>query len=78
MACRHFKDLTRVTASDKTLHDQTFSIAKISKYDRYHGGTASIGYKYFDNKTSDSGIKNGNISTKELAKELQKKIWQKI
>ena len=75
MACRHFKDLTRVTASDKTLHDQTFSIAKISKYDRYQGGTASIGYKYFDNKTFDSGIKNGNISTKELAKELQKKIW---
>ena len=31
-------------------------------------------YKFFDKKTSGSGIKNENISNKELAKELHKPI----
>ena len=31
-------------------------------------------YKFFDKKTSGSGIKNDNISNKELAKELHKPI----
>ena len=31
-------------------------------------------YKFFDKKTSDSGIKNENISNEELAAELQKSI----
>ena len=30
-----FKDLTRWTASDKTLSDKAFNIAKNPKYDRY-------------------------------------------
>ena len=29
-------------------------------------------YKFFDKESSDSGIKNGNISNKQLAEELRK------
>ena len=41
---------------------------------RYQRGLASIIYKCFDKKTSGSGIKNENISNKELAEELHKSI----
>ena len=34
-------------------------------------------YKFFDKKTSGSGIKNENMSNKELAKELHKPIIRK-
>ena len=34
-------------------------------------------YKYFDKKTSGSGIRNENISNNELAGELQKPIIRK-
>ena len=44
MACRDFKYLTRRTASDKILHGNAFNIAKNPKYDRYHGGLASMFY----------------------------------
>ena len=37
-------------------------------------GLASIVYKFFDEKTSASGIKNENISNKELVGELHKPI----
>ena len=36
------------------------------KYDGYQRGLASVVYKFFDNKNSGSGIKNENISKKEL------------
>ena len=68
MACGDFKDLTRRTASDKILRDKAFNIAKKPKYDGYQRGLASMAKKIFDNKTSGSGIKNENISNKELAK----------
>ena len=51
-----FEDLTRKTVSDKILRDKTFNIAKNSKYDRYQRGLASMVYKFFDKKTSGSGI----------------------
>ena len=35
-------------------------------------------YKFFDKKTSGSGIKNENISNKELAEELHKPILRNI
>ena len=35
-------------------------------------------YKCFDKKTSGSGIKNENISDKELAQELRKPIIRKF
>ena len=35
-------------------------------------------YKFFDKKSSGSGIKNENISNKELAEELHKLIIRKF
>ena len=74
MAYGAFKDLTRKTASDKILRDKTFDIPKNLKYDGYQSGLASMVYKLFDKKTFGCGIKNENISNKELAEELHKPI----
>ena len=57
-----FKDLTKRTTSNKILRDKVFNIAKNSKYDGYQRRLASMVYKFFDRKTSGSGIKNENIS----------------
>ena len=93
MAYDDFKDLTRRTGSDKTLHDKAFNIAKNPKFDGYQGGLASMAYNFFDNKTSSgaaklarsetlaarnkSAIENENISNKELAEELNKPVIRK-
>ena len=77
MAYGDFKDLNRRTSADKVLHDKTIDIAKNPKYDGYQRGLASMAYKYFNKKTSGSGIKNKNISNKELAEELHKPIIKK-
>ena len=42
-----YGDLKRRTASNKTLRDKEFNIAKNPKYDRYQRGLASIVYKFF-------------------------------
>ena len=47
MAYRDFKDLSRITASDKFLCDKTFNNAKNLKYDEYQHGLVSMVYKYF-------------------------------
>ena len=65
-----FADLTRRTASDKILRDKAFNIAKNSKHNWYQRGLASMVYKFFGKKTSDSGLKNENLWNKELAEEL--------
>ena len=56
MAYGDFKDLARRTASDKVLRDKAFNIASDSKYDGYHRGLASMVYKFFDKKSSGSGV----------------------
>ena len=61
----NFKDWTRWTAADKVLHDKAFNIAKNSKYDGYKRGLTSMVYKFFDKKTSGTGIKNNNVSNKQ-------------
>ena len=76
MVYRDFKDLSRRTAADKILRDKSFNIAKDLKYVGYQRGLASMFYKFFDQKTSGSGIKN--ISIKELAEELHKPIIRNI
>ena len=53
-----FKDLNRRTAADKVLRNKAFDIAKNPKHDGYQRGLASMVYKFFDKKTSGSGIKN--------------------
>ena len=53
---------------------KAFNVAKTPKYDGYQRGLASINYEFFDTKTCFSGIKNENISNRELAEELHKQI----
>ena len=50
MAYGDFKDLTRITASDKILCDKAFNIVKNPKYDGYQCGFTSIIHKFFDKK----------------------------
>ena len=78
MVCGNFKDLTRRTDFDKISRDKAFSIGKNPKYDGYQRGIASIVDTFFDRKVSGSGIKNENISNKELAEELHKPIIRKF
>ena len=83
MAYGDFKDLT---ASGKRLRDKAFNLAKNPKYDGYQRDLSWMLYHFFDNNTSalrtnkfaSSGIKNENISNKELAEELQKPIIRKV
>ena len=64
MASGDFKDLERKTASDKVLRDKAFNIAKNSKYDGYERGLGSMVYKFFDKKSTGSGIANNEIKKK--------------
>ena len=74
MAYEDFKDLNRRTSDDKVLREKALNIAKNPKHDRYQRELASMVYKFFDKKSSGSGIKNKNISNKELVVELHKPI----
>ena len=64
------------TQSDKVLRDKTFNIASDPKYDGYQRGLASMVYKFFDKKSSGSGITNK--SNYQLANELHKPIIKKF
>ena len=70
------KDLARRTASDKVLRDKAFNIASNPKYDGYQRRLDSVVYKFFDKKTSGSGVKS--MSNHQLAEELQKSITRKF
>ena len=61
MACGDFKHLKRRTASDKSLRDKAFNIAKNPKYDGYQRGLASMVYKFFEKKFSGSGVAAKNL-----------------
>ena len=56
MAHGDFKYLKRRTASDKVLRDKAFNIAKNPKYDEYQRVLASMVYKFFDKKSTGSGV----------------------
>ena len=60
------------------MRDKAFNIAKNRKYEGYQHGLASMVYKYFDKKSSGSGIKNENTTDKQLAEELYKSIIRKF
>ena len=70
------KDLVRRTQSDKALRDKEFKIASDPKYDGYQRGLASMVYKFFDKKSSGSGITNK--PNYQLADELHKPIIKNI
>ena len=58
MAYGNFKDFAKRTASHKVLRDNAFNIAKNPKYDGNQRGLASMVYKFFDKKSSVSGVNN--------------------
>ena len=70
------KDLIKRTQSDKVLRDKAFKIASDPKYDGYQRGLASMVYKFFDKKSSGSGI--ANEPNYQLANELHKPINKKF
>ena len=67
--------LANRTESDKFLRDKAFKIASYPKYDGYQRGLASMVYKFFDKKSSGSGIVNE--PNYQLANEFHKPIIQK-
>ena len=70
------KDLVRRTQSDKVLRDKAFKMAGDPKYDGYQRGLAFMVYKFFDKKSSGSGI--ANKPNYQLADELHKPIIKKF
>ena len=82
MAYGDFKDLKRRTASNNTLRDKAFNIAKNLKYDGYQRGLASMVYKLFDRKSTsltDKYVSGIGVNTplelnEQLAEELHKLI----
>ena len=76
MAYGDFKDSAKTTATDKVLRDKAFKTASDQKYDGYQGRLGSMVYKFFDKKSSGSGLANKeNI---QLANELHKPIIRKF
>ena len=60
------------------MRDQAFNIAKNPKYDGYQRGLVSMVYKFLIKKISNSGIKNENMSDKELTEEFHKPLIRKF
>ena len=58
MACGKSKDLAKSTQLDNVLRDKAFKIASDLKYDGYQRGLVSMVYRFFDKKSSGSGITN--------------------
>ena len=80
MAYEVFKDLVKITASDKVLTNKTFNIAKNPKYDGYQRGLGSMAYTFFDKKSKGSSvaIKNEFTQNWQLVNELHKPIIKKL
>ena len=76
MAYGKSKDLVKRTQSDKVFRDKAFKIASDPKYDGYQRGLASMVYKFFDKKSSESGITNE--FNYQLANELHQPIIKKF
>ena len=75
MAYRKPKDLAKRTQLDKALRDKVFKIASNLKYDGYQRGLASMVYKFFDKKSSGSGV--DAEPNYQLASELHRQIIRK-
>ena len=76
MAQGKTKDLAKRTRSDKVLVNKASKIASDPKYDCYQRGLASKVYKFFDKKSSGSGI--SNEPNYQLENELHKPIIRKF
>ena len=75
MAYGKTKDVAKKTQSDKVLRDNAFKTASDPKFDGYQSELASMVYKFFDKKSSGSGI--ANEPNYQLANELNKPIIKK-
>ena len=60
------RDLTKRTQSDKVLSDKAFKIATDPKYDGCQRGQASMVYKFFDKKSSGSGLLLNQITNSQM------------
>ena len=76
MAYSKSKDLARGTESDKVLRDKAFEIASNPKYGGYQRGLASMVYKFFDKKYSESGV--ATEPNYQLANKLHMQIIKKF
>ena len=76
MAYGKTKDLVKKAQSDKFLKDKSFKIASDPKYDVYQSGLASMVYKFYDKKSSGSGMVNE--PNYQLANELYKPVIRKF
>ena len=72
------KDLINRTKSDKVLRDKAYDIASNQEYDGYQRGLASMVYKFFDKKSTGSGINTAKSGSSILADQLQKPVIQKF
>ena len=63
--------------SDKVLRDKVFKIASDPKYDPYQRGLESMVYKFFNKKSSGSGIA-ATEQNYQLVNELHKQIIRKF
>ena len=75
MAYCKSKDLAKRTQSDKVLRDKAFNIASDPKYHGYQRGLASMVYKFFDKRSSWSGV--DAETNYQLASELHEQIIKK-
>ena len=76
MAYNKYKDLEKRTQSDVVLKNKAFKIASNSRYNAYKRGLAGMSYKFFDEKSKGSGIKNQKLAN-ELCKPNIKKFKRK-
>ena len=70
------KDLAKRTQPDKVLRDKAFKIVSDPKYDGYQRGLASMVYKFFDKKSSETGV--ATEPNYQLANELHRQIIKKV
>ena len=80
MAYGKSKDLVKRTQSDKVLRDKAFKVASDPKYDGYQRVLASMVYKFFNKKSSVSGVET-SLATEpnyQLANELHRQITRKF
>ena len=76
MAYGKSKDLAKRTQSNKVLRDKSFKIVSDPKCYGYQRGLASMVYKFFDKKSSTSGV--ANEPNYQLANELHRHIIRKF
>ena len=59
------KDLFKITASIKVLHDKAFNIAKNAKFEGCQRGLASMVHNFFDRKSKGGTMNNKTISSNQ-------------